>query len=537
MNPIVVLPVARPDYHLALKLLRWLRALADKAEFDSTYHLIVLCAKSLDAEHFEKLEVEIKGCEWVTMHWNPEAYERPSLGYAAGANHQFKAGLDAVDKLFPGSPMLWMEADCVPMRPSWYDEIAAEYNYALSLGRKVLGDFHWEGDIPHTIGCSVYPADWRECIPSFLTLPEPKPEWGWDSKSAHETVPLSHRSATIQQVWRAPHFTENNVKLVHPCTALFHQSKDGSLIDVLAKRLGIAPIPLSPAIAPPTSKLARARDGHSLPSEPTFKCEIFVVSYKKDMDFLRYCLKSIAMFSSGFSGVTLVVPASEKALYGWVPKGTKVLFHEEHEGKGHLDHLIAKLRADELCPHADAILYADSDCIFWEGFTPGDYFPEGKALMVRERYDELLNPNRLYWQSTVEKALGWNPDWECMVRHPQCHLRGVLKRTREIVEQHTAMKFDDYMLSGQSVFPAHACEFNMLGAVAIQEFGDKYHFVNYDRAEDARECRQDYNASWQHIYRRGRDKLAETWTHSGIGPFKVLLDKIMVGKAPEFYVK
>jgi len=539
IRPVVVLPVSRPDYHLAVKLIRWMRILEKLRDGEVNgkigrcdYHLIVLMAASIESAHQEEMEKELAEWETARMYVNPERYEHPELGYAAMANHAFKAGLEAVEKLFPAAPMLWMEADCVPIRPSWHQEISLEYE---KCGKFYMGDFHPYGAKPHMTGNGVYGADWRERCPSFALLPGPNPREGWDSSCRGDTLPQSHRSCTIQQVWEPPRFTEEKMGMIHPETALFHRSKDGSLIDVLTKRADFPRIPSRAPIAPPSPRTAQFRIPQ--PIIAGARVEIFIVTYKKDMEFLRYCLRSIAMYAAGFSGVTLVVPHSEKHLYDWIPKGVRLVLHEEHAGKGNMDHCIMKCRADEICPTADMILYFDADCIAWKGFSPDDFIVKGQPVCVRERYDEIANPNRRYWRETVMNATGLCPEYETMVRHPNIHHVSLLKRLRETVRKHTGHEFNDYVLSGQSTFPGHFCEFDSMGAIAMEEFSDCYHFIDYDRVKDAEECGQDANGSWQYIYRHERDCIVELWSHGGIDQYRKMCDQIIIGKPPEFFVK
>ncbi len=528
-NLVVVLPVARPDYHLACRWLKWVKALNDLRGDGALVHgLVVFGARSLSELQQQNLAELAAGIEGGVYVVNPEDYERPEYGYAAAANHMLLQALLLTEKKYPGHPMLWCEADTVPMRASWVNEIQVEYYHA---GRPFMGDFHAQCDIPHMTGNAVYPPDWRKLAPSLLEVVNKDPEWGWDSKCAAETVPQMHKASTIQQIWMPPRFTNKTIGMVHHETALFHRDKNGSLIDLLSARLGLT-IPLeAPEPAPRVTVLP-----HKGPNgEP--RVDILIVTHAKDLEFLRYCVRGIQRFSGGFGGVTIAVPDSERGNYTWLPSYFRMCYYPEPAGKGMLKHLVMKCRADEICPEADMILHLDADCMPWEDFSPNDYKPWNKPLLVRERYATLGNPNRRNWQKTVMEATGIVPAFETMVRHPQIHLREVYRRTRELVTKHTGREFDDYVLSGQNTFPQSFCEFNTLGAVALMEFSSQYTVVDYDRALDAHECGQDEHASWQYIYRPGRDKLIETWSHGGIAGYGPLLEGIMRGHRPAFFVK
>lgn len=255
---VAILHVSRPDFHLALKLVTWCRWLAQQPTA-TPYPFVVFTAKNLETAHVLRLQSILFGWEGAQLIQNALDCERPNDSYAHSANLSFKSALEATEHHFPGCPTLWFEADCIPTRPSWAGEIDAEYK---RLGKPFLGDMHALCPIPHMTGNAVYPPDWRAKSPSIAALPKPNPAQGWDTLCAHETLPQSAKSNLIQQAWfhPVPRFSEGShfMKAVHPQTVLFHRSKDGTLIDVLAKRQGCPPIPLHAPLCPPTpSKVHR----------------------------------------------------------------------------------------------------------------------------------------------------------------------------------------------------------------------------------------------------------------------------------------
>ncbi len=528
MKIVVVLPVCKPDFHLAVKWINWVIALNCPP-----FTLIVFCAASMEREHVIRLMSMVKGSLLVSVQVNPNLYERHDLGYAACANNEFRSALEMTEQLYPGRPTLWCEPDCIPIRRTWVNEIDAEY---VACEKPFMGDFHAAGAIPHLTGNACYSADWRKLAPSITTLPYPKPEQGWDTQCAHETVPQMARSTRIQQIWMAPLFTEQTIACIAPSTALFHRDKSGTLIDVLAKRLGIPPIPLEAPIAPPT-QIHATRSGIGSPRRRG-GCEILIVTYKKDMAFLQYCLRGIDKFATGFSGVTLVVPEQEKGLYNWTANfGVRLHYFNEIDGRGMLQHMIQKCRADLICPEADMILHLDADCIPWRPFTPADYMQGGNPILMRERYAYLLNPARRNWQKVVHTALGFFPEFETMVRHPALHIAEVYAATRHAVEQQNGVSFDSYVIAGQNRFPQSWCEFNSLGAIAHKHFSDRYSFQDYDRNKDCAECGVNPMGQHQYVYRKERDAIVETWTHGGIESYRKMFDEILSGKSPGYHVK
>lgn len=528
MNIVVVLPVCKPDFNLACKWLQWVKAL-QCPPFD----LVVFTAASLEDDHVARLRGEIAAIPQAILEVNPNYYERHDLGYAACANSEFRSALEMTERLFPGRPTLWAEPDTTPTRATWAQEIDDEY---AACQKPVLGDFHASGAIPHATGNSVYPSNWRQLIPGIALLPYPRPEQGWDSALAHQTVPVMHRSIRIQQIWMTPVFTEQNASMVHPQTALFHRDKTGTLIDVLAARLGLPPIPLEPPIVSPTQIIrtmpnggGRARRGGT---------ELMIVAYRKDMEFLRYCLRFIEKNATGFTGITLAVPEQEKGLYNWTDNfGVRLHYFNEVEGRGFLCHLIQKCRADQICPEADYICHLDADVMMWRPTKPSDLMGSSGPLMVREKYSLLLNPNRRYWQKCVYNALGFYPEYETMVCHCQVHPAEIYAAMRNAVEQRNGVSFDSYVISGQNKFPQSVAEWPMIGAIAHKLFADRYTFRDYDRNKDAAEMGVSPMGGWQYLYSSSRDHFCELWSHAGAEKYRKDMDDFLAGRLPKYYMK
>lgn len=519
-----VLAVAGPDAHLAIKLLRWVRLLRGAVKPEDQYPLVVFHAKGLDEKAVEMLrEAAGPGIIFTTP---PEVYE---YGYAPSANYQFRSALEMVEATYPGAAMLWLEADTVPMRPTWFAEIVAEYR---ACGRPFMGDFvPQRRGIDHMTGVAVYPPNWRELAPSLAILPQPRPHQGWDSMCAHEIVPQMARSKTIQQTWRPPPITPQWIaRHVRPECALFHQCKDGTFIDALTEIAGETRIPLGAAFAPSSYPLTAPQVAHAP------RVEILIVTFARDMEFLRYCLKSIRLYASGFHGVTIVVPSHEVGLYDWVRREARVVYFDEPAGKGMMAHEIQKCRADEWCPGADFILHLDADCMFFRRVTPADYVKDWQALIVGEPYASITNPNRHIWKKCVEDATGHTPKHDCMVRHPQVHPRQTYQATRDAVEAFTGRGFNEYVLSCRNEFPQGFAEYPTLATIGLRDFRLFYNFMEYDHAEDAKLTGQPAG-SFQYAYRRDRDFLVEWWSHGGIARYKSDCDAVLAGRIPAYFVK
>lgn len=544
---VVVLPVARFDYNLALKWLAWAAALAGKST-GSHYHLLVWATPELTDEQFKELEIQAKAItEFAMVVSNVGLVEQ---GYFGTCNLVFRSALEYCEKHFPGQPILWAEADAIPLRPSWAAEILDEYRTCL---RPFMGDFYRNpASIPHMTGNAVFHPNWRKYAPGIAQLKNE--ECGFDTLLAFETMPRAHQAKTIQQIWRPPLPITSHWAVDHilESTALFHQCKDGSLIDVLCLVEGLPPIPLQKALCEstyatqqhgrlvadgfPTIVDAPAPKSASLRSFDIPSMEIMIVTFARDIPFLKYCLDSIKKYASGFAGVTLVVPSREDKLYGWVDRSVKIRYFEEPEGKGMMAHEVQICRADEHCPNVQSVLFMDADCMFFRKATPAAFAPQGRLLSVRESYDKIVNPNRFIWRVCLDKCVGIIPKYDFMVRHPQVHTIDVFRAARVAVEHHTGKPFDEYVLSCQNTFPQGFCEFGLLGNIAERHFPDRYEFVDYDHQADAEICGLGIEG-FQYLYRRDRDFCVEWWSHGGLDRYKSAMEAILAGRIAAYWVK
>lgn len=533
---VAVLAVSHVDHHLACKWLKWAALLSANCVAEDAYKLIVFGSKAMSEEMWDALRDAANGIQPPpTFRATPEVYER---GYGASANYTFRTSLECVEREYPGHGMVWCEADSVPMHPSWMAKIADEYH---ACGKPFMGDFveHPKGvaGIDHMTGTAVYPPDWRTLAPSLAILPEPRPAQGWDSLCAHELVPQMARAKTIQQVWRPPlpitaDWAQANIPAT---TALFHQCKDGSLIDVLCATDGVDPIPLGAALP------RYITPAYSAPITTGDRCDIMIVTCKRDLEFLHYLLRSIDKYATGFGGVTLVAPEQDRRQFAFAEKrdGMKLVGFNEREGKGMLHHEIMICRGDEICREAGTILHLDADLLFWRHVTPVDYLPGGKCLCVRERYEWIAprNPNRLIWRDCVRAAVGITPEWETMTRHPQIYPRALYGRVRHLVEQHTGMGFDDFVFSRENGFPQGFAEHPLMGAVAIRDMPERFHFVDYDHDQDARECGVPDGTAFQYLYQPSRDACVEAWSHGGFAAYKKRWEQYLRGDLPKYHLK
>lgn len=142
-------------------------------------------------------------------------------------------------------PYLWMEPDAVALRPSWLNEIEAEYKDCM---KPMMGALVKGGEV-HMNGVGVWLNVTSNC-PSFRTVPIPKnqldavssPHIAFDFGTRHDHMPLCYESKLFQNEYRQENNHtgegEDRWKFIKRETAVFHSEKTGRLIDFLSAHYG-----------------------------------------------------------------------------------------------------------------------------------------------------------------------------------------------------------------------------------------------------------------------------------------------------------
>jgi len=188
---------------------------------------------------------------------------------------------------------------------------------------------------------------------------------------------------------------------------------------------------------------------------------IFIRTYDKDAAWLRFCLRSLRMFATGFDETVVVTPKeSDHAIrplaeefgcrYGTCPR----LSHDDYIGQQ-----ATKMTADNWCS-GDIICFVDSDQVFRRPMDASDFVDkDGKVAMLKTRYSEIECP----WQPVTSRIVGFPVEYEYMRRLPLAYPRNVLFVARRHIEGTHHMAFEDFI---RRVPRREFSEFNVLGAAA-----------------------------------------------------------------------
>lgn len=200
--------------------------------------------------------------------------------------------------------------------------------------------------------------------------------------------------------------------------------------------------------------------------------DIFIRTYHKDIDFLRYCLKSIAKYVTGHRRVIICIPEDEGYLLKDIPYGVVIMWHPLTTN-GYIDQQISKLSAHEHS-NAEYILFVDSDVCFFQPTDLSEYFVDGKPYLMKTRYE--LVGDAICWKACTEEIMGLQLAYEYMRRIP------ILFRWDTLYG--LANYIDIKELAGAE----RLSEFNLLGAYAAHFQETLYHIINTEHDPLPKTC-------------------------------------------------
>src|SRR4026207_2334986 len=135
---------------------------------------------------------------------------------ASGPNsmfRQFAWYFHPINKQAPLGPYMWIEPDCVPTRPGWHDELAAEYATCGSPFMAAFGKGVAELYPDHPTGNMILPERAAEMsrllmLPSYVQVigNERTVEYAFDVACAADVLPRCHFTKKLQHVFRGPKF-------------------------------------------------------------------------------------------------------------------------------------------------------------------------------------------------------------------------------------------------------------------------------------------------------------------------------------------
>lgn len=235
----VALPFHAGDCDSAIELLRWIGALSNVKRFPAV--LVADAGTPFDKaiEAKELAGAAFSMCDLVVP---PKSVH----GWIAGANHLWKAAMRYGYER--STPILWLEPDAIPLKPTWLDALDAAYSQIGEAHMGAIEECRQVG-LPQKMmsGVAIYGQEMAQ----WLNGPDmPRP---FNVDYASLIVPHAAHTPLIRDFFGQkdlpPTFVEHeypeapahhfSLDWLPADAVLFHRDKSHSLIPLLAKRLGI----------------------------------------------------------------------------------------------------------------------------------------------------------------------------------------------------------------------------------------------------------------------------------------------------------
>lgn len=197
--------------------------------------------------------------------------------------------------------------------------------------------------------------------------------------------------------------------------------------------------------------------------------DIFIRTYYKDLEWLKYCLKSIHKYVTGYRNIIICIPEKEKHLLDrWNLTKEQIVGWTPVCENGYIDQQINKLCAHDITD-SEFILFVDSDVCFKRHVNISEYFHNGKPIILKTRYENV--GDAICWKAPTEQLLRMSVDYEYMRRLPILY-RG---DTMFCVMAEISRPENDLVKMDR------LSEFNLVGAYAEFYEPERYHFIDTEK--------------------------------------------------------
>jgi len=209
------------------------------------------------------------------------------------------------------------------------------------------------------------------------------------------------------------------------------------------------------------------------------KTSIITVTYDKDLEFLKYNLKSIKKFCKGYHENIVVIDDHENdcvETQRYLDSiGQKYFINHEakHIKAGYVRQQYMGYYMDKYCsPDTEYVCCVDTDNIFIKEHKPGEvYFSNDKPIMLMSRWENLAEKFHIWIKPTTE-ILKFRPDHEFMRVMPLVYPLWLFKEIRSYLE-------DVHKKPLLEILDVPLCaEYDIWGAYAYKYYKDKFHWVD-----------------------------------------------------------
>jgi hypothetical protein len=231
----------------------------------------------------------------------------------------------------------------------------------------------------------------------------------------------------------------------------------------------------------------------------TPKTSVLTVSYDKDLDFLKYNMKSYDTFCDDYTGQVIAIDDHDDDCDNTTDflQSREATFHVNKDAKfvnrGYVRQQYIKFFSDVYAPvGTEYVCHVDSDSIFTNKHNPSIYFKHGKPVMGKHNYNSLAADLRestgdenvvnafMKWQTITQHALGFLPEHEYMCMMPLVYPVSIFPEVRNHIETTHGVSLLEYLKTKHVV-----SEYNIFGAWCYKFRRDLFHWI--DRGEQPEE--------------------------------------------------
>jgi hypothetical protein len=214
-----------------------------------------------------------------------------------------------------------------------------------------------------------------------------------------------------------------------------------------------------------------------------FNTSIITIAYDKDLNFLKYNLKSIKKFCKGYIENIVVIDDHEddcKKTQEYLESiGQKYYINLEAKfiKHGYIRQQYIKFFSDKyVSEKSDFICHVDCDNIFTSQNDPSIFFYNQKPILGIQEWEKMENN---HFKPYVDSALEYESNYNFMRRMPLVYQPILFKMLRSYLEEKKG-DLIEYLNSVTTI-----SEYNLLGAYAYKFNRDFFHWVdvNKDREE------------------------------------------------------
>lgn len=228
-------------------------------------------------------------------------------------------------------------------------------------------------------------------------------------------------------------------------------------------------------------------------SNQALKTSIITVAYDKDLDFLKYNLKSIKKFCKGYHENIVIVDDHEndcvntKRYLESIDQKYYTNLKAKHVKRGYVRQQYMKLLSDKYVSNdTDYICHVDADSVFKRDHTPDVYFRDNKPMLVKNNYNKLISHLKSLevtavpferWRDITSKILKFKVEYEFMYRMPLVYPKNLTKQVRKYVEDAHGCSLLELLKDRHTL-----SEYNILGAYAHKFTSEDFFWI--DRWEE-----------------------------------------------------